>query len=281
MGGQGSSGLSWQGAAGRQLGSEGYEFGDVTRSVTRRLSEINWQSASGRKSGSYSYHFGDISRALTLAVSVEVGNLLTPGQSRQASSSGFSGDLGDIWKLFFKQMLACGRQAVSDGLIPRADIEAQEPYLFLGLPGLCLLEVVLRSLTAPEGSLQLASGELLSVETLPCCTSDGAPELGAPELFSALLAARAAMRSSPDSSSSCGSSSSASAFAEADLSLLRRCVLFAGLPPGDGVEDLFQTEERGKVMKAASLFQAVATDISQLPFFRAKALQTLEDILKP
>merc|ERR1711924_165604 len=118
----------------------------------------------------------------------------------------FKGDIGDVWHMFFTQARACGVKAVEQGVISVADVEEQEPYLFLGLPGLTLLELALRSLDAETDTLVLACGAVLSRRSLP----EGA---GSTELFVALIHATHELREV--------------AFSDEDVSHLRQAVLRA------------------------------------------------------
>merc|ERR1712216_982484 len=117
-----------------------------------------------------------------------------------------------------------------------------EPYLFLGLSGLTMLELALRSLRAPDGSLILASGKVLSRSQLP-----SGP--GSEALFSAILHAIRHLREA--------------ALSDDEVKLLRKAVLHAeGVdvsPPGKGGGTLGATEDRSRIInRAASMFQRMA-----------------------
>lgn len=242
---------SWRQASGRTHGSDSYQFGDLTRSVFRTVSSINWREASGRNEGDASYQFGDISRSVLRIVPYPD---LAQSQC-MAGQKKFEGDISDAWKMFFAQAQACGLKALAAGDISRADIEEQAPFLFLGLPGLTFLEVALRSLNAREGTLELASGATLSRKELP----DGQ---GSKELFQALMFAIKELK--------------AASFDNEELVCLRSAVLCL-----EGNQPCSDDLERGsKINKAASMFQSMATDVSQLPFFRAHFLDVLAAILR-
>lgn len=212
---------------------------------------LDWKDTSGRRTGTSSYEFGDLSRSFARSVT----SCVSPS-GNQSRGKEFQGDIGDAWRMFFDQAYACGQAAVAEGTIAVADIEEAEPYLFIGLPGLTLLELVVRSIPAQEGTLVLASGAVLSRDRLP----EGQ---GSAELFAAVTHAVQELK--------------AAAFNEADLIRLRRAVLRA---EGDVISShsSHDTTSSRNINTAASLFQNMAIDISQLPFFRAHFLEVLERI---
>jgi len=145
------------------------------------------------------------------------------------------------------QCQECGSAALAKGLISEDDVASQEPYLFLGLPGLCILECVLRS-SHPSMSptaLLLSDGREVKANDLP-------EEDGVPELFAAMLYAKRVI-------------------SEANLDHCRQTRLRCAVLRAEG-------DEAGDVELAriASVFQRIATDISQLPFFRRNFLNVLE-----
>lgn len=233
-------GIDWKAASGREVGSEGYVFGDITRAGCHTFSTgLNWQSASGRTSGPSTYQFGDVTRSLVSLV----------WSCARDNSEKFDGGINEVWTSFFLQCEECGKAALASGLISFEDVAAQEPYLFLGLPGLCILECVLRSLPpkASPNALVLADGREISPDSVP--VGDGAPEL-----FAALLHAKHAV---------------VEAKLDGDrVNRLRIAVLRAEGDEGGEVE----------VSRLASVFQQIATDISQLPFYRMQFLSVLEEL---
>jgi hypothetical protein len=70
-----------------------------------------------------------------------------------------------MWQNFFNQCFVVGEASLSCGALPVQDVLDAEPYLYLGLTALTLLEATLRSL-AVDG-FQLSDGMLLS-ETGKC-----------------------------------------------------------------------------------------------------------------
>eukprot|EP00930_Biecheleria_cincta_P034006 TRINITY_DN23539_c0_g1_i1.p1 TRINITY_DN23539_c0_g1~~TRINITY_DN23539_c0_g1_i1.p1 ORF type:complete len:257 (+),score=26.35 TRINITY_DN23539_c0_g1_i1:123-893(+) len=247
-----SSSSSWRDASGRQCGGEGYHFGDLTRSVWKSFSSsTDWKAFSGRRDGSNEYQFGDISRAFTkgIAGTIRVKGAPCPSGSMRRIDSEKMFELSDIWQTFFQQCVVCGLSALQKDLLAKEDVIAQEPYLFIGLPGLCLLECVLRSISlrAPSDSVLFADGRLLRRETIP-------NEEGAPQLFSALLALRERM--------------SQASLTDERCDRLRHLVVHA---EGDANGDAALTQ-------LGSLLQGLSTDISQLPFFRAHFLEVLDKL---
>lgn len=244
----------WKEASGRDDGSDGYAFGDITRTVGRslrsRLASVDWRGASGRDEGDASYHFGDISRCVARNFTTQFSEGCNADKQKD-----FHGDIGDAWRMFFAQARACGIEALRNGTISAADVEEQEPYLFLGLPGLAVLELVIRSIDAQEGTLVLASGAVLSRQTLP----EGQ---GSRELFGVVMHAVRELRTA--------------GFCKAQLSRLRHAVL--RIEGDTAMED--GTPEAARINCAASVFQRIATDVSQLPFFRAHFLEVLEDMAR-
>ena len=47
---------------------QGYRFGDFTRGIFQKLSEVNFKETSGRGDGSKGYQFGDVTRSLLRTV---------------------------------------------------------------------------------------------------------------------------------------------------------------------------------------------------------------------
>lgn len=170
----------------------------------------------------------------------------------------FTGDIGSVWRLVFLQVTNCGREALAAGSISGDELEAQEPFLFVGLPGLCMLEAVLRSERCPPEALQLVTGQLLTARNLP----DGP---AVPQLFAAMLRARQdleALRLRPE-----------------EVQFARQTVLRAGADTASNLPQEPQGARRGQIMRLVSLFQGIATDISQLPFFRTNIQQAMENAL--
>jgi len=151
--------------------------------------------------------------------------------------------------MFFAQTCVCGVKSIEEEIISKDDIEAQEPYIFLGLPGLTLLELAIRSLNAEDGSMVLASGQILTRQCLP----DGA---GNAELFQAIVHATRALRKA--------------ALSEVQLTRLRHAVVRC-----EGTEC---DSEDPQINRFAGMFQEMATDISQLDFFHKHFQEVLDGI---
>lgn len=248
----GSSSSSWRDCSGRQAGAEGYHFGDVTRSIWKTFSSgTDWKALSGRQGGSNEYHFGDISRGFAKGIADAVGVSSDPGESRTTSSvrSERNLELGDIWRAFFQQCVVCGSNALQQKLITKEDVIDQEPYLFIGLSGLCLLECVFRSISlrAPSDAVLFADGRLVSRDSIPS-------EDGALQLFSALLALKGRISQTSLTNERCDR--------------LRYLVLHA---EGDAKGD-------AELTQVGSLLQEISTDISQLPFYRAHFLEVVNKL---
>lgn len=246
------SSSSWRDVSGRQTGGEGYQFGDVTRSIWKTFSSgTDWQALSGRRGGSHEYQFGDISRAFAKEIAAAVCESSGPCPSRTLSSAQGERNLnlGDMWQAFFQQCLACGSNALQQKLIAKEDIIDQEPYLFIGLPSLCLLECVLRSVSpnTPSDAILFADGRLISRDSIPS-------EDGAPQLFSALLALKGRISQASLTNERCDR--------------LRYLALHA---EGDAEGD-------AELTKLGSLLQGISTDVSQLPFYRAHFLEVIKQL---
>lgn len=233
-----STGIDWKSASGRSAGSSEYKFGDITRSGWQRFSTcVDWRAHSGRTGGEREYQFGDIMRSIVSAVKT------CASQERET----FDGDISEVWMLFFIQCEECGSGALAKGLISDDDVASQEPYLFLGLPGLCMLECILRS-SGPN----ISPTALLLTDGREILASDVPTEDGAPELFAAMLYAKRVI--------------SEANLDQGRLKRLKRAVLRA---EGDEAGD-------AELARIASIFQRIATDISQLSFFRRNFLNVLE-----
>ena len=95
-----------------------------------------------------------------------------------------------------------GEQAISAGIMPSDDVESEEPYLYLGLTSLTMLEAAIRSMALPVG-FQLSDGMLLTPEQ---CPADFA------ELFQVLMEAKRLLI--------------AAEFSPEEMNVLRRVALF-------------------------------------------------------
>jgi hypothetical protein len=175
--------------------------------------------------------------------------------NRQCGGLGkFEADSKKAWRMFFAQAELCGLKAVAQGVTSVADFEEQAPYLFLGLPGLTLLEMALQSVDAPKGTLALASGATINIKEL---SKSGDNK----ELFQGLLCAAKELKVAD--------------FNNDDLDRLRRAVLLV-----EGDEPCGADADRSaQINQAASIFQTMATDISQLQFFRAHFLEVLAKVV--
>ena len=73
----------------------------------------------------------------------------------------------EIWGVFFEQTLhAAVRAYHAQQFITRDELEMQEPFLFIGIPAVALMETVIRSLRDPEG-LVFVDGRRVNAETCP------------------------------------------------------------------------------------------------------------------
>eukprot|EP01062_Namystynia_karyoxenos_P058666 TRINITY_DN50181_c0_g1_i1.p1 TRINITY_DN50181_c0_g1~~TRINITY_DN50181_c0_g1_i1.p1 ORF type:complete len:455 (+),score=109.08 TRINITY_DN50181_c0_g1_i1:79-1365(+) len=168
--------------------------------------------------------------------------------SRQSSitSAGSGVPIADVSSAvhsFTLQAVEVGRQCIQAGLMARDDVEAQEPALFLGLPGLTMLECVLRSLEEENPlALRLANGTVVTPETFEPGDAAGLA------IHAALVEGRRRVQ--------------ALHFEADEVARLRRAVLHA-----EGDEGGTRSVE---ITRTASFFQSVATDISRLePFHKA------------
>lgn len=71
----------------------------------------------------------------------------------------------EIWGVFFEQTWQAGIRAYrTHNFVTTEDLEMQEPYLFIGIPAVALMEMVLRSVGDPEG-LIFIDGRRVTHET--------------------------------------------------------------------------------------------------------------------
>eukprot|EP00756_Hemistasia_phaeocysticola_P065868 Hpha_TRINITY_DN8847_c0_g2::TRINITY_DN8847_c0_g2_i1::g.141432::m.141432 len=138
---------------------------------------------------------------------------------------------------FAAQAVECGKTAMDQGLLLRSVVEDQEPSLFLGLPGLTLLDCALHSLNEPIEShyLRLKDGTKVAPETF----SDDPGKLA---LHHALVEGRRLVQKGK--------------LTEDERGRLRVAVLNAGGDDGSV-----------GITRIASFFQSIATDLSRLPEF--------------
>jgi hypothetical protein len=77
----------------------------------------------------------------------------------------------ELWGIFFEQIYAVGIWSIhSMGYISFEEVDNQEPFLFIGLPSVSLLNMVLRgSLNSPESvhELRLIDGRSIKEESCP------------------------------------------------------------------------------------------------------------------
>lgn len=275
--GSSSECTSWRRWSGRPTGSDGYQFGDITRGVLSSLPSRgsgSWKETSGRGSGSDGYQFGDVSRTLIRRASGVAGSVVSTAGAvltnvgaaagrrteacRGARQDSFDGDIGDVWRMFFAQTCVFGVKSIEQEIISKDDVEAQEPYIFLGLPGLTLLELAIRSLNAEDGSMVLASGQILTRQCLP----DGA---GNAELFQAIVHATRALRKA--------------SLSEVQLTRLRHAVVRCEGTKCDSQDPQINRDSQDpQINRLAGMFQEMATDISQLDFFHKHFQEVLDGI---
>lgn len=149
-------------------------------------------------------------------------------------------DMERVWTSFFNRCYEMGDHVLHIGMLSRDEVEEEAPFLYLGLPGITLLECVLRSLKV-EG-MQLAVGDVVTTANCP-------PE------YLGLLQAGEKLKSM---------------WLERPLSKSEKytlqCVtLFAGskdLPPIENAE--LQTQ----INRMAAILQSLSIQISQLPFYK-------------
>lgn len=188
-----------------------------------------------------------------------------------------------MWASLFRAMAGIGRSLVASGAIVREDLDAREPYLYIGLPSLTVLQALLRSGPGAAGGITLIGGVVITADTCP-------PEAAA--LYLTLMRAKAAL-------AGCGT------LRRADRAFLRHGVLFAGAAPTSepsvvsaGVEAA-EAEggapgARGAVAAVAAcvvaparevelrrivaVVQGVGTEVTQRPFYKTHMEALLEQL---
>lgn len=85
----------------------------------------------------------------------------------ESSESAVNIPESEIWGVFFEQAMHAGVRAhYTQRSISRDDLEMQEPYLFIGIPAVALMDTVLRSLHDPE-CLVFVDRRRVNLQTCP------------------------------------------------------------------------------------------------------------------
>eukprot|EP00656_Telonema_subtile_P012050 TRINITY_DN16041_c0_g1_i1.p1 TRINITY_DN16041_c0_g1~~TRINITY_DN16041_c0_g1_i1.p1 ORF type:complete len:251 (+),score=63.67 TRINITY_DN16041_c0_g1_i1:188-940(+) len=225
-------------------GEEEYKFGSITR------------SAVGRFTGSRHYQFGDISRTIASRTTEHLQHVFNTWQPRleappEASPQDVT--MTDLWGSFFKQSELVCLESLRALMLDVDDVEGLEPFLFLGLAALTLLEVVLRS--RGGNGLQLACGIAVTAHTVP-------EEVA--ELYSALA--------------QCKVMAEEHALGPEDEEFLRYAVLFAEAEESEVQEPSGVSEERKTLLRRSVVgaIRSVATQVTQLPFYKSNYLDVLQ-----
>lgn len=163
--------------------------------------------------------------------------------------------MGDLWGSFFASSLVAGEQAVSSGVLPADDVECREGHVYLGLPGLTLLEAVLRSLVVDQPGIVLARRVLVRTEM---CPKEVLP------MFQELVEVRDELKRLGVAKTS------------DDADFLRQTVLFAGADRE--ITSELAEERRMELRRQAARVQGVATAVTQLSFYKQNFEQVLMDL---
>lgn len=269
----------------------GYKFGDFSRSVLHKYI------------GKDAYTFGDISRKTFAHVTGLLGKLglsrsnsvnqepATPAPTpatpaaltRETSTSATAvaaadpderllqpvfhapGDklsLEEIWGSFFVQVHTEAKAALAARWITIDDLA--EPFIYVGLPAVALVDTLTRSLGAPHGSIVLACG-------MPITKLNSPPELYG--LLDLLVTARSLMAGEAIWASTSPTSA-------AWLAHLKHRVLMTHsvleIPPLAGATQAQQLH----INRVTAQIQAVALGVSQLYFFKQNFQDILESLLE-
>lgn len=149
-------------------------------------------------------------------------------------------DMERAWSSFFNRCYEMGDHVLYIGMLSLEEVEEEAPFLYLGLPGITLLECVIRSLNV-EG-MQLAVGDIVTAKNCPS------------EYMDLLLAGeklKSMWRERP--------------LSKAEKYTLQCVTLFAGSKDVPSVEDAnLQTH----INRMSAILQSLSIQISQLPFYK-------------
>lgn len=270
------TGRSWAQVSGREDGKDGYQFGDMTRSLAgllRGKKGRGWQDAAGRSSGGDAYRFGDLTR-------VALSNLFGDRHRMQGSEGGgmgvmptveplfpsvasvgglaAAGDvLAELWLAFLNASYAVGRLALGAGELSVEAIEDSEPSVLLGLPSLATLECAIRSAPhAASGDLTAFDGQRINFRRAGVAVPS---EVLA--LFDSML--ELSRRVATSCLSACG------------LASLRARALAVSATAAGAGGALSEAEEQ-EINQLVALSQSVATRVSQMPTYKSQFMKVLD-----
>jgi len=162
-------------------------------------------------------------------------------------------DEREIWGIFFVQVHDAGLWACDTNLVPIDDIEAFEPYLFIGLPALALFNTVARSLVDPAG--------LVLKDTRRVLDSNCPPNFR--QLFELLLTTKGLLNEITPLDAN-------------DKSWIRQLLIFSD---SDRIIPSGITEDRRvELCRALSHLVSVCSQLTQQPYFKENFLDVLNHI---
>eukprot|EP00658_Telonema_sp_P-2_P030351 TRINITY_DN22932_c0_g1_i2.p1 TRINITY_DN22932_c0_g1~~TRINITY_DN22932_c0_g1_i2.p1 ORF type:complete len:280 (-),score=59.51 TRINITY_DN22932_c0_g1_i2:251-1090(-) len=251
-------------------GKEEYSFGDLTASVLQK-----GKGAIHAFTGKEEYVFGDVTRTIVRksgrqledvflrhrmnAIAADNSNDTTVIQYAQVHHTGAAApeeaadiSMDDLWGSFFSQSELVCLEALRDGLLSPDAVHELDPFLFIGLPGLTLLEAVLRS--RGNVGLEMSTGLVVTASNVPAEVAG---------LYRALDTCKLAMEPFD--------------LTQHDCEFLRYAVLFAETD-GLGVEPTRPDDERKVALRSqiVATVRSVATQVTQLSFYKANFLDVLE-----
>lgn len=268
---------TWKEKSGRMRGAEGYQFGDITRSLIKFHTTSTWKGRSGRRRGAEGYQFGDLTRSIIVGgnsvlsfcpnashgTSIEEQITTKPlFRSFQEISGANHNHINKmeqkVWLSLFNACYACGSSAIELNLLEHDDVADQEAFVFIGIPALAVLECCLRSI-GQGGKLILFDGSSLDPKI--------ASEVGEGEAkaaFEGMIRLRGdlelALTQGP--------------IAQESLQTLRMKVLHAS-----GAEITAADEGVEKILNGlCGSAVGISTRITQLPFFQSAFMIVLQAI---
>lgn len=267
----------------RAAGAPDYRFGDVSRAVVGGLSEVGVVVGGSTISFFENFLRGNNAQFAVGVEGVRVDARLGPN---------IEANVVKIWSAFFGQCYEEGAAALRQGELKPEDVLDREVFFFIGLPARTLLGTCLRTLDAPPDDSCGGSTALRLSDGLVVAEGDVHSELK--PLFAALQGIKQQLADAQ--------------LTQADRSLLRFETLFGGTdrtPPQGGAGAVDQETERepepepqdgidrprtarstAETTSArpelchtlAGALSALATQVTQLSFFKQNYTQVLDEL---